>query len=74
MLKQDHLYYFQMQPQMKLCKAKFYDFVVWGKDGALKQQVDYNTECINDALKQVIDFVKMCLLPKLLSCCLPVER
>ena len=69
LLKQDHPYYFQVQLQMKLCQAKFCDFVVWGKDGALKQRVDYNAECINDALKQVKDFVKMCLLPELLSCC-----
>ena len=37
LLKQNHPYYFQVQLQMKLCKVKFCDFVVWGTYGALKQ-------------------------------------
>ena len=45
--------------------------ILWfgGKDGALKQRIDYNEKCIDDALKQVKDFVKRCLLPELLSRC-----
>ena len=69
LLKQDHAYYFQVQPQMKLCKVKFCDFVVWGKDGTLKQQNNYNAKCIDDSLEPVKAFVKMFLLPELLSCC-----
>ena len=30
LLKQGHVYYFQVQLQMKMCKVKFCDFVFWG--------------------------------------------
>jgi len=43
--------------------------VVWGKDGTLKQRVNYDAKCIDDSLEQVKAFVKMCLLPELLSRC-----
>ena len=69
LLKQDHPYYFQVQLQMKLCNVKFCDFVVWGKDGTLKQRVNYDAKCIDDSLEQVKAFVKMCVLPELLSRC-----
>ena len=53
LLKQEHTYYFQVQLQMKLCKVKFCDFLVWGKDGTLKQRVNYDAKCIDDSLEQV---------------------
>ena len=69
LLKQDHAYYFQVQLQMNLCKVKFCDFVVWGKNGNLTQRIDYDEQCINNALTQVKSFVKLCLLPELFSRC-----
>ena len=56
--------------QMKLCRAKFCDFVVWGKDGAyLTQRIKYDEEFTENALVQVKSFMKLCLLPELLSRC-----
>jgi len=37
--------------------------------GEIKQQNNYNAKCIDDSLEQVKVFVKMCLLPELLSHC-----
>ena len=69
-LKKDHAYFFQVQMQMKLCQVKFCDFVVWGKDGAyLMQRIKYDEEFTENALVQVKSFVKLCLLPELLSRC-----
>ena len=67
LLKQDHTYYFQVQLQMYLSKVKFCDFVVWGRDGNLTQRIDYDEQCIDNALTQVKSFVKLCLLPELFS-------
>ena len=69
-LKKDHAYFFQVQMQMKLCQVKFCDFVVWGKDGPyLTQRIKYDEEFTENALVQVKSFVKLCLLPELLSRC-----
>ena len=56
--------------QMKLCRAKFCDFVIWGKDGAyLTQRIKYDEEFTENALVQVKSFMKLCLLLELLSRC-----
>jgi len=69
-IKIDHVYFFQVQMQMKLCKVKFCDFIVWGKDGAyLTQRIEYDEDFTENALVQVKSFVKLCLLPKLVSQC-----
>ena len=69
-LKKDHAYFFQVQMQMNLCRVKFCDFVVWGKDGAyLTQRIKYDEEFTENALVQVKSFMKLCLLPELLSRC-----
>ena len=55
---------------MKLCRVKFCDFVVWGKDSAyLTQRIKYDEEFTKNALVQVKSFTKLCLLPELLSRC-----
>ena len=56
--------------QMKLCKVKFCDFVVWRKDGAyLTQRIEYDEDFTENALAQVKSFVKLCVLPELVSRC-----
>lgn len=48
---------------MKLCQVKYCDFVIWGKD------IKCNEEFIENALLEVKSFVKLYLLPELLSQC-----
>ena len=56
--------------QMKLCKVKFCDFVVRGKDGAyLTQRIEYDEDFTENALVQVKPFIKFCMLPELVSRC-----
>jgi len=55
----DHMYFYQVQMQMKLCKVKFCDFVVWGKDGAyLTQRIECDEDFTENALVKVKSFVK----------------
>jgi len=68
-LKPDHDYLYQVQMQMKLCGVKLCDFIVWGKDGILQQRIEFNEEFIETALLQAKSFVKLCVLPELLSRC-----
>ena len=69
-LKKRSCVLFQVQMQMKLCKVKFCDFVVWGKDGAymyLTQRIEYDEDFAENTLVQVKSFVKLCVLPELVQ-------
>ena len=67
LLKKDHAYYYQVQMQMKVCKVKYCDFVVWGKDGLVRQRTVLDLKFFDDVLIQVESFVKLCILPQPVS-------
>lgn len=73
-LKTDHDYHYQIQMQMRLCGVQLCDFIVWGKDGMLQQRIKFNKEFIETALVQVKSFVKLCVLPELLSRCFSRDK
>ena len=66
-LKKDHMYYYQIQMQLKVCQVLYCDFVVWNKGQLLRQRIMYDSQFIEDALKKVEGFVKQCILPELIA-------
>ena len=54
-LKKDHMYYYQIQMQLKVCQGLYCDFVVWNKEQLLRQRIMYDSQFIEDALKRLRD-------------------
>ena len=44
-LKQNHVYYYQVQTQMHNCRREYCDFIVWSeKDGTLVERVPADSD------------------------------
>ena len=65
--EESHPYYYQVQLQMKLYGACYYDFVVWKKDEIFIQRISYNVTFISEALDKIVPFIKYCILPELVG-------
>ena len=66
-LIKSHVYYYQVQAQLKLCEAVYCDFVMWSMDELLVLQIFPDTEFINGAIEEVTSFFKYGVLPELLG-------
>ena len=67
-LKEDHMYYYQVQLQMKLCHMRYCDFVAWREDGELfHQTVELDSDFINSAIRDIEPFIKSAILPELVG-------
>jgi len=53
--------------QVEVCKTKYCNFVVWSKDQLLCQRVFYAEEFIKAKLDSLEEFIKICLLPELIT-------
>ena len=66
-LKETHQYYYQVQMQMKFCKAQYCDFVVWNKDVWINQRIVLKSEFIDDAIFRTELFIQLGILPELVG-------
>ena len=57
-LKEDHMYYYQVQLQMKLCRVRYCDFVAWREAEIFHQRVELDSHFINLAIRDVEPFIK----------------
>ena len=64
-LKQNHMYYYQVQAQIHICQVEFADFVIWSPQGLHIERIVASEEFFTDALVNVEVFYKYCLLPEL---------
>ena len=63
-LKVDHLYYFQVQLQMKLCDVKYCDFVMWRETGEIFcQRIIPDSSFVDSAINSVTLLIKYVILP-----------
>ena len=66
-LKREHLYYYQVQAQLHICKKQYCDFFVWTeKDFHIERilpDVDVWTKCLD----KCNSFFRLCLLPELVG-------
>ena len=63
----NHAYYFQVQAQLKLCNAKYCDFVVFHMEELFIQRIYLNEPFITIALEKCKEFSKVGMLPELLG-------
>ena len=64
-----HSYYYQVQAQIKLCSADYYDFVVWREEELFVQGILPDTDFLMKAISKCEQFIKLAVLPgTLLSC------
>ena len=63
-LNTTHSYYYQVQAQIKICKANFCDFVVWNENDLFIMPED---DFIESAFTKAITFFKLGILPELLG-------
>ena len=61
-LKQNHMYYYQVQAQIHICQVEFADFVIWSPQGLHIERI---VAFFTDVLINVEVFYKYCLLPEL---------
>jgi len=67
-LKEDHMYYYQVQLQMKLCHMRYCDFVAWREDGELfHKTVELDSDFINSAICDIEPFIKSAILSELVG-------
>ena len=66
-LNTTHSYYYQVQAQIKICKANFCDFVVWNENDLFIQQIMPNDDFIQFAFTKATTFFKLGILPELLG-------
>jgi len=66
-LKEDHMYYYQVQLQMKLCRVQYCDFVAWREDEIFHQRIELNSHFIDSAVHDVEPFIKLAILPELVG-------
>lgn len=66
-LKTTHSYFYQVQAQIKLCNAKFCDFVMWNENDLFVQRIMPDDEFIKSAFDKATDFFKLGILPELLG-------
>ena len=66
-LKNDHHYYYQVQPQIKICQVDYCDFVVWSKDNIFVPRIPIDMEFIDNAIENVKPFIKLALLQELVG-------
>ena len=64
-LKQNHMYYYQVQAQIHICQVEFADFVIWSPQGLHIERIVASEEFFTDVLVNVQVFYKYCLLPEL---------
>ncbi|XP_065894857.1 uncharacterized protein [Dysidea avara] len=66
-LKEDHMYYYQIQLQMKLCHMQHCDFVAWREGEIFHQMVELDSDFIDSAIHDVEPFIKLAILPELVG-------
>jgi len=67
-LKEDHMYYYQVQLQMKLCHMQYCDFVAWREGNELfHQTVELDSDFIDSAIRDIEPFIKSAILPELVG-------
>ena len=66
-LKVDHVYYYQVQFQMKLYHVEYADFVRWREEDMSVQGTVMDTEFIDNAINKTVPFIKLAILPELVG-------
>lgn len=66
-LPKTHAYYFQVQAQIFLCKARYCDFTVWSPKDHVVLQIEPDTAFIMEAIERVTQLFKRGVTPELLG-------
>ena len=66
-LKKTHTYFYQVQAQIKLCNAKFCDFVVWNEKDLFVQRILPDDSFVLSAFEKATEFFKVGILPELVG-------
>ncbi|XP_065189567.1 sushi, von Willebrand factor type A, EGF and pentraxin domain-containing protein 1-like [Sycon ciliatum] len=66
-LKQDHMYYYQVQLQMLVCKVQYCDFVVWNEGQLFVERICADTDFIREAVPGAQKFFQCAVLPELVG-------
>ena len=66
-LKQNHMYYYQVQAQMHICEVGFSDFTVWTPRGLHIERIEASKEFFVRALDNITIFYKYGVLPELIG-------
>eukprot|EP00117_Sycon_ciliatum_P019190 scpid45373/ scgid17476/ PHD finger protein ING1; Protein INHIBITOR OF GROWTH 1 len=66
-LKQDHMYYYQVQLQMLVCKVQYCDFVVWNEGQLFVERICADTDFIREAVAGAKKFFQCAVLPELVG-------
>ena len=66
-LKRNHLYYFQVQIQMEVCKVLQCEFVVWTEGGVSVESIPVDTEFLESVIEHVTGFFKYGILPEIVG-------
>ena len=62
-----HVYYYQVQAQLKVCRANYCDFVVWREEELFVQRIYPDDTFVDSALEKCEQFIKVAVLPELLG-------
>ena len=66
-LDTSHVYYYQVQAQIKLCGANYCDFVVWSDSEVVIGRILPDDNVISDALERATKLFKVGILPDLVD-------
>ncbi|CAL9699753.1 unnamed protein product [Knipowitschia caucasica] len=66
-LKTSHAYYYQVQCQLLLSKAKYCDFVVWTNTDFFSERITFNGEFCEDMVGRASEFFRKAVLPELVG-------
>ena len=66
-LNTSHAYYYQVQAQIKLCRANLNDFVAWSEKEPFIERVYLDSKFISDAMDKATAFFKVAVLPELVG-------
>ena len=66
-LKTDHAYFYQVQTQLRVCKAKHCDFVVWTEKDIVAERIVVNQRFFEDLLERIEHFFVCGVLPEVIG-------
>ena len=67
MLKRDHVYYYQVQLQLHVCKFSYGDFVLWSQNGILTERIYIDTHFLESKMDIVRHFFVYAILPEIVG-------
>ena len=66
-LKRNHVYFYQVQMQMAICKVSYCDFVVWSESGCIVERTKADYEFYKSKLEILHDFFVHGMLPEIIG-------